>query len=91
MLIEVLLLFFFIIFIFFQSLLMPSDFDLYDDIDGDSNHFSELYPSLEGVKEYVLDRVRILQRKSLRADFILPYNYHTNSFFFQKQPYSQIN
>ena len=28
---------------------MPSDFDVYDDIDADSNHFNELYPSLEGV------------------------------------------
>ena len=28
---------------------MPSDFDVYDDIDADRNYFSELYPSLEGV------------------------------------------
>ena len=34
-----------------------------------------------GASEYVLDRVRILQRKSLRAVFNLPYNDHTNSFF----------
>ena len=34
-----------------------------------------------GASEYVLDRVRILQRKSLRAVFNLPYNDHANSFF----------
>ena len=28
---------------------MPSDFHVYDDVDADRNHFSELYPSLDGV------------------------------------------
>ena len=35
-----------------------------------------------GASEYMLEKVRALQRKSLRAIFNLPYNHHT--FFFQK-------
>ena len=34
-----------------------------------------------GASEYMLEKVRVLQRKSLGAVFNLPYNDHTNSFF----------
>ena len=34
-----------------------------------------------GASEYMLEKVRVLQRKSLRAIFNLPYNDHTNYFF----------
>ena len=34
-----------------------------------------------GASEYMLEKVRIIQRKSLRAIFSLPYNDLTNSFF----------